>query len=199
MAQIDKTIQLVATRNQISPLSSSTTSSSSTSLASQSTNNPTTTTVVLYSDQPPTYAEAIASSSSSSSSPPPPPPPPFNQIATATRPISVNPRDPLYSSYQYQYERFTSIEADYAEYPSRNQQTSNSFFAAIYDYRNWIALAYLILWDLGFACFCFAWVLGTLLVGLCLLILPPIGMMFLFGAIISWRFVIAKNFMFCKN
>ncbi|CAG8482413.1 10006_t:CDS:2 [Cetraspora pellucida] len=61
------------------------------------------------------------------------------------------------------------------------------FFAPLQDTRNWIALIYLILWNLPYSCFCFGWVIGTFIGSIISLIFPPVGYVLLLFSVYSWR------------
>ncbi|CAG8801099.1 22593_t:CDS:2, partial [Racocetra persica] len=61
------------------------------------------------------------------------------------------------------------------------------FFAPLQETRNWIALMYLILWNLPYSCFCFGWVIVTFIGSVISLIFPPVGYVLLLFSIYSWR------------
>ncbi|CAG8525384.1 13800_t:CDS:10 [Ambispora leptoticha] len=105
-------------------------------------------------EAPPSYEEALATSTAYSSFTIPPPDGP-NASAR-------------YYSVQY-------IPSDLYSH------TQHSFLAPVFVARNWLALIYLLLWDLSYACFCFSWVIGTLVTGVVLLIIPPVGYVLLLG------------------
>ncbi|RHZ50551.1 hypothetical protein Glove_495g29 [Diversispora epigaea] len=69
----------------------------------------------------------------------------------------------------------------------RFQPRKKSFFSPLEESRNWVAMAYLILWDLPYACFCFGWVIGSFIGGFCSLIFPPVGYVLLLFSVYSWR------------
>ncbi|CAG8490013.1 6701_t:CDS:2 [Ambispora gerdemannii] len=159
-------------------------------LIEENTNN-------VLGEAPPSYEEALAASISNN-----------NNITSSTSPTNTiaslisNYTRPLASSSQqttyHQYSPFMIPPDDpnttAIYYPGHHNHddlyyshTQHSFIEPVFVARNWLALIYLLLWDLAFACFCFSWVIGTLVTGVVLLIIPPVGYVVLLGAIYSWR------------
>ncbi|CAG8545586.1 2101_t:CDS:2 [Diversispora eburnea] len=85
---------------------------------------------------------------------------------------------------------YDDVISSYSNLPNTNirfQPRKKSFFSPLEEGRNWAAMAYLILWDLPYACFCFGWVIGSFIGGFCSLIFPPVGYVILLFSVYSWR------------